>query len=108
MQEAQNAENCSMLKKSLFGAVAVLGLVLAGSVAGSQPASAGYACGPWNGWCRYYYLYPGWGWNYGWYGNKHHNWNKYGHKNWDNDWNHHKGKHKNKNAYKYNNWNKYH
>jgi hypothetical protein len=101
-----------MLRKSLIGAVAVLGIALAGSVAGAQPASAGYACGPWNGWCSYYYVYPGWGW----YGNKGHNhwnkghnnnWNKYGHKNWDNDW--HKGKGKGKgHAYKNGNWNKYH
>ena len=100
-----------MLRKSLIGAVAVLGIAFAGSVAGAQPASAGYACGPWNGWCSYYYVYPGWGW----YGNKghnhwnkgHNNWNKYGHKNWDNDW--HKGKGKGKgHAYKNCNWNKYH
>ena len=55
-----------MLRKSLIGAVAVLGIALAGSVASAQPASAGYACGPWNGYCGYF-LYPGWGWgwNYG-------------------------------------------
>lgn len=100
-----------MLRKSLIGAVAVLGIALAGSVAGAQPASAGYACGPWNGWCGYYFVYPGWG--HGWYGNKgHHNnygkWNKsYGHKKWDNDWNKGKGKHKGQ-AYKNNNWKKYH
>jgi hypothetical protein len=103
----QNAENFGMLRKSLIGAAAVLGLVLGGSVASSQPASAGYACGPWNGYCGYF-LYPGW--NYGWYGHKgHNNWNKHGYNKWDNDWNHHKGKGKNKgHAYKNNNWKKYH
>ena len=95
-----------MLRKSLIGAVAVLGIALAGSVASAQPASAGYACGPWNGYCGYF-LYPGWGW--GWYGhNNHHNgnhWKKsYGHNTWDNDW--HKGQ--GKSAYKNGNWNKYH
>ena len=52
-----------MLRKSLIGAVAVLGIALAGSVASAQPASAGYACGPWNGYCGYF-LYPGWGWGW--------------------------------------------
>ena len=54
-----------MLRKSLIGAVAVLGIALAGSVASAQPASAGYACGPWNGYCGYF-LYPGWGWGWIW------------------------------------------
>jgi hypothetical protein len=100
-----------MLKKSLIGAAAVLGIALAGSVAGAQPAAAGYACGPWNGWCSYYYLYPRWNW--GWYGyNNHHNHNKWdndhgkwngNHGKWDNDW--YKGK--GKNAYKNGNWNNY-
>ena len=73
----------------------MLGIALAGSVAGTQPASAGYACGPWNGWCSYF-RYPGWGW--GWYGYKAaitQHWNKsYSHKNWDNDWNKGNGKYK--------------
>jgi hypothetical protein len=72
-----------MLRKSLIGAVAVLGLVVAGSVAGSQPASAGYSyCGYWNGYCRSYFIYPGW--SYGWYGHKGHHWKKsYSHRNWN-------------------------
>ena len=50
----------------------------------------------------------GLGLDYGWYGNKHHNnWNKYGHKNWDNDWHNGKGNYKGQ-AYKNGNWNKYH
>ena len=98
-----------MLRKSLIGAVAVLGIALAGSVASAQPASAGYACGPWNGYCGYF-LYPGWGW--GWYGhNNHHNgnhWKKsYGHNNWNGNGNWNKGNGKNQ-AYKNGNWNKYH
>ncbi|MGA7457948.1 MAG: hypothetical protein WBW51_11625 [Methyloceanibacter sp.] len=96
-----------MLRKSLICAVAVLGIALAGSVASAQPASAGYACGPWNGYCGYF-LYPGWGWGYGWYGNNHHNnWNKHGHNKWDNDWHKGKGNYKGQ-AYKNGNWNKYH
>ena len=59
-REHRNAENFHV-EKSLIGAVAVLGIALAGSVASAQPASAGYACGPWNGYCSYF-LYPGWGW----------------------------------------------
>ena len=102
-----------MLRKSLIGAVAVLGIALAGSVASAQPASAGYACGPWNGYCSYF-LYPGWGW--GWYGNNHHHkWDKYhGHNNWNGNWhgngngNWNKGKGQNYGqAYKKGNWNKY-
>jgi hypothetical protein len=76
-----------MLQKSLIGAAAVLGLVLAGSVASSQPASAGYACGAWNNWCGPRLgIYPGWG--YGWYGQPH--WKKsYSYRNWNkgHDWN---------------------
>ena len=61
--------------------LAVLGMVLAGSVAGAQPASAGYACGPWNGWCSYYSSIP--------VGTRagtamtraNNNWNKHGYKN---------------------------
>ena len=76
-----------MLRKSLIGAVAVLGIALAGSVASAQPASAGYACGPWNGYCGYF-LYPGWGWNWGGYGNNHHHkWDEnHGHNNWNGNW----------------------
>jgi hypothetical protein len=98
-----------MLRKSLIGAVAVLGIALAGSVASAQPASAGYACGPWNGYCGYFF-YPGWGWNWGWYGNNHHHkWDEnHGHNKWsgDNDWHKGKGNYKGQ-AYKNGNWNKY-
>ena len=102
-----------MLRKSLIGAVAVLGIALAGSVASAQPASAGYACGPWNGYCGYF-LYPGWGW--GWYGNNYHqNGIQAGHNNWKairprtgtTNWHNGKGKYKGQ-AYKNGNWNKYH
>jgi hypothetical protein len=96
-----------MLRKSLICAAAVLGIALAGSVAGAQPAAAGYACGPWNGWCSYSYLYPGW--SFGWYGNKYHNkWDNHG--KWNNNhgkWDNHGYKGKGKNAYKNGNWNKY-
>ena len=100
-----------MLRKSLIGAVAVLGIALAGSVASAQPASAGYACGPWNGYCGYF-LYPGWGWNWGWYGNNHHHkWDEnHGHNNWNGNgngnWNKGKGNNYGQ-AYKNGNWNKY-
>ena len=104
-----------MLRKHLIIGLGLLGLVLTGTVAGSQPASAGYACGYWNGWCgAYYYLYPGWRWNFGWYGDNYHhhynhnNWgNSHGHANWDhdrdNDWHGN-----NYQAYKNHNWNNYH
>jgi hypothetical protein len=92
-----------MLRKSLIGAAAVLGIALAGSVASAQPASASYACGPWNGYCGYF-LYPGWGWNYGWYGNNHHH--KWDEHHGNNNWNNGKGKYKGQ-AYKNGNWNKY-
>ena len=83
------------------------GIALAGSVASAQPASAGYACGPWNGYCGYF-LYPGWGWNWGWYGNNHHHkWDNHGHNNWNGNGNW-KGKgHNYGQAYKKGNWNKY-
>ena len=66
-----------MLRKTLIVTLGFLGLVAAGTVAGSQPASAGYACGPWNNWCRpvcgpwngwcsAFFLYPRY--SYGWYG----------------------------------------
>jgi len=98
-----------MLRKSLIGAVAVLGIALAGSVASAQPASAGYACGPWNGYCGYFF-YPGWGWNWGWYGNNHHHkWDEnHGHNNWNGNWHGNGNGNWNKGqAYKKGNWNKY-
>ena len=97
-----------MLRKSLIVTLGFLGLFLAGTASGTAPASAGYACGPWNnwcrpvcgpwnGWCRAYYLYPGWG--YGWYGHHgHNNWGRSYHHNWNNNYQ----------AYKNHNWNKYH
>ena len=53
-----------MMRKSSIAALGFLGLFLAGSVAGATPASAGYACGPWNRYCGAYWLYPGWGWGW--------------------------------------------
>jgi hypothetical protein len=51
-----------MLRKTLIVTLGFLGVLLAGTAAGSVPASAGYACGPWNAWCgRAFWLYPGWG-----------------------------------------------
>ena len=90
-----------MLRKSLIVTLGFLGLFLAGTASGTAPASAGYACGPWNGWCRAYFLYPGWDWGYGWYGHRghhgdyghhghhgHNNWgHSYSHKNWNGGWN---------------------
>jgi hypothetical protein len=93
-----------MLRKSLIGAAAVLGIALAGSFASAQPASAGYVCGPWNGYCGYFY--PGWGW----YGNNHHHkWDEHhGNNKWsgngNGNWN---GNGNNYQAYKKGNWNKY-
>jgi hypothetical protein len=56
-----------MLRKSLIVTFGFLGLLLAATAAGSAPAAAGYACGPWNGWCaRAFWAYPGWA--NGWYG----------------------------------------
>jgi hypothetical protein len=46
-----------------------MGLVAAGTMASATPAAAGYACGPWNGWCSWYG-------NYGW--KKHYGWGGYG------------------------------
>lgn len=78
-----------MFRKSVIVALGFLGLFLAGTAAGTAPASAHYACGPWNGWCgRVYWLYPGWG--YGWYGYNYRNWGRsYGYR--DRDW--HQGDH---------------
>ena len=96
-----------MLRKSLIVTLGFLGVLLAGTAVGSAPASAGYACGHWNGWCgRAYWLYPGWG--YGWYGghrhHHHHHWRRSsGHNNWDNDWHRGRGKH----AHKGKHWKKY-
>jgi len=88
-----------MLRKSVIAALGFLGLFLVGTAVGTAPASAGYACGPWNnfcrpacgpwnGWCGTYFVYPGWGSD--WYGNNggRHNWgNSHGHSNWNGNWN---------------------
>ena len=90
-----------MLRKTTIAALGFLGLFLAGTAAGTAPASAGYACGPWNnfcrpvcgpwnGWCAGYLLYPGWGWGGDWDGGYggHRNWsNSNGHNNWHGNWN---------------------
>ena len=66
-----------MLRKTLIVTFGFLGLFLAGTAAGTAPASAGYGCGPWNNWCRpvcgpwngwcsAFFLYPRY--SYGWYG----------------------------------------
>jgi hypothetical protein len=60
-----------MMRKTLIAAAAFVGLAVAGSVAGATPASAGYACGPWNGWCS-------------WYGGSRY-WGGYRHRHWDGD-----------------------
>jgi hypothetical protein len=65
-----------MVRKSLVAALGFIGLVAAGTAGGSTPASAGYACGhwnnwcrpvcgPWNGWCAPYYRYPGFTFRFG-------------------------------------------
>jgi hypothetical protein len=107
-----------MLRKSAIAALGFLGVVLAGTAGGTTPASAGYACGPWNnfcrpvcgpwnGWCAAYFIYPGYGYGYGrgaWGGYRHGG-------NWDGDWNGHHGKGKGGNwdhGGHGGNWNGYH
>jgi hypothetical protein len=86
-----------MIGKSAIAALGFLGLVVAGTAAGSAPAAAGYACGPWNAWCgRSFFVYPSYG--YGWYGHNH----------WNNHWNNDKHWNKGKQAYKNKHWKKYH
>jgi hypothetical protein len=51
-----------MIRKSVIAGLAFMGLVAAGTMASATPAAAGYACGPWNGWCSWY------GGGYGWKG----------------------------------------
>ena len=49
-----------MLRRSLIVTFGFLGALLIGTAAGTAPASAGYACGPWNGWCGpKLWIYPG-------------------------------------------------
>jgi hypothetical protein len=88
-----------MLRKSLIITLGFLGLFLAGTASGSTPASAGYACGPWNAWCGRAWLYPGWGHGYG----KHHWRRSYNDNHWNRDWHGSKGKHAHKNR----NWRNY-
>jgi hypothetical protein len=74
-----------MFRKSLFLVFGFLGLLLVGTAAVTQPASAGYACGPWNNWCRpvcgpwngwcSYWYKP----HYGWGHNHHYKRKSYGH-----------------------------
>lgn len=82
-----------MNRKSLIAGLAFLGLVAAGTMAGTAPASAGYSCGPWNGWCSWY------GGGYGWKG---HGFKRYGY--WGSPsyryWGGHHGHHHGKKAYK--------
>jgi hypothetical protein len=82
----------------MIAGLGFLGVILAGTAGGTAPAAAGYACGPWNnfcrpvcgpwnGWCSGYLVNPAWG--YGWQGghDRYRNWRKsYGHNKWD-DWN---------------------
>ena len=95
-----------MFRKSLIVSLGFLGLFLAGTAAGTAPASAGYSCGPWNNWCRpvcgpwngwcaSFFVSPGFSW-YGGYGQHHYSnrhWNNNWNGNWNNNWN-------GKNAYK--------
>ncbi len=61
-----------------------MGLVAAGTVAGATPASAGSACGPWNGWCSWY---GGSGWkNYG-YGGHRYGYKPHRYKSWGSPYN---------------------
>ena len=70
-----------MMRKSLIAALGLLGLVAATTMVGTTPASAGYSCGPWNGWCS-------------WYGNRGHGWKGHSHRHWGHnrqwrgDWHH--------------------
>ena len=109
-----------MLRKTLIVTLGFLGLVAAGTAAGTAPASAGHGCGPWNNWCRpvcgpwngwcsAFFLYPRY--SYGWYGygghHGHNNWGKsHGHNNWNGDRHNGNGQH-NYQAYKNKGWNHY-
>jgi hypothetical protein len=54
-----------MLRKSLIVTLGFLGALLVGTAAGTVPASAHYACGPWNNWCApKYWFHPGY--HFGW------------------------------------------
>jgi hypothetical protein len=83
-----------MLRKSLIVSFGFLGALLLGTTAGTAPASAHYACGPWNNWCGpKYWSYPGY--HFGWYGRHANKWGKsHSYKHWNKGKHHaHKGKH---------------
>jgi hypothetical protein len=92
-----------MMRKTLIAAAAFVGLAVAGTVASATPASAGYACGPWNGWCRYY-APPSF--SFGWYGGpyygKPYGYRHYGHNNWRGGNKYYRGGGNKKHAYKHN------
>lgn len=108
-----------MMRKSLIAALGFMGLVAAGTMAGTAPASAGYYCGPWNNWCRpvcgYWngwcagvYASPGFSWGY----SNHRYWGgSYGHRNWGNNSRRghyaHKGGNNNRHAHKRSNGRSY-
>jgi hypothetical protein len=74
-------EYCGMIRKSMIVALGFLGLFALGTMASTTPASAGYACGPWNGWCSWY------GQGHGWKGHGYPQWGHYGHnRHWGGDW----------------------
>ena len=83
-----------MLRKSLIVSFGFLGVLLLGTAAGTAPASAHYACGPWNNWCGpKYWSYPGY--HFDWYGRHANKWGKsHSYKHWNKGKHHaHKGKH---------------
>ena len=89
-----------MIRKSLIAALGLLGLVAATTMVGTTPASAGYSCGPWNGWCSYY-AKPSFG--FGWYGGsyrKPYYGHRYGHNNRRGGKNVYRGGGKKKHAHK--------
>ncbi|MBC8012833.1 MAG: hypothetical protein H7X74_01910 [Methyloceanibacter sp.] len=104
-----------MLRKSLIVTLGFLGLFLAGTAAGTAPASAGYSCGPWNNWCRSvcgpwngwcanFFVSPGYSWHGG------HGKHRYSNQHWNNNnWNGKKAYKggKGKNHAHSNNWKKY-
>jgi hypothetical protein len=91
-----------MMRKTLIAAAAFVGLAVAGSVASATPASAGYGCGPWNGWCRYYAPPT---FSFGWYGgyrNPYYGNRYYGRNNWHGGKSYYRGG-RNQHAHKRNN-----
>lgn len=86
-----------MSRKSLVVTLGFLGLLLAGTVAGTQPASAYYGCGPWNNWCAKSWFYPRY--HYGWYGHSY--------KKWGNSHYKYRNKHHSHHGHNGKNWKKY-